>query len=121
MGLKCPECGVQHEDILSECSCGYSVYKILGIKPGVSGEETRQAYEYLAKVWESNRSSHDPVSKKKAQERLRKINEAYGIFKINLPDSSADLKKKQRYKNSSIFRCCSHNTFSCFGAFFKCV
>ena len=93
MGWKCPECAVQHEDISSECSCGYSLYKILGIKPGASGEETKQAYKYLLKVWESDRSSHDPVSKKKAEERLRKINEAYGIFRKNLPGSSADLKK----------------------------
>jgi hypothetical protein len=98
MGWKCPECGIQHEDILSECSCGYSFYKILGIKPGVSGEEARQAYNYLLKVWTSDSSSHDPVSKKKAQERLRKINEAYGIFKKNLPGSSADLKKNNLLK-----------------------
>lgn len=98
MGWKCPGCGIQHEDILSECSCGYSLYKILGIKPGVSGEEARQAYTYLLKVWESDRSSHDPVSKKKAEERLRKINEAYGIFKKNLPVSSAALKKNNVIK-----------------------
>jgi len=98
MGWKCPECAVQHEDISSECSCGYSLYKILGIKPGASGEETRQAYEYLVKVWESNRSSHDTVSKKKAEERLRKISEAYGIFKKNLHRNSAALKKNNVIK-----------------------
>jgi hypothetical protein len=98
MGWKCPECGVQHEDILSECSCGYSLYKILGTKPGASGEETKQAYQYLLKVWESDRSSHDPASKKKAEERLNKINEAYGIFRKNLPGSSADLKKNNVIK-----------------------
>jgi hypothetical protein len=98
MGWKCPECGIQHEDISSECSCGYSLYKVLGIIPGVSGEEAKQAYKYLLKVWESDRSSHDPVSKKKAEERLRKINEAYGIFKKNLPGSSADLKKSNIIK-----------------------
>jgi len=98
MGWKCPECGIQHEDISSECSCGYSPYKILGIKPGLSGEEAKQAYKYLLKVWESDSSSHDTVSKKKAEERLRKINEAYGIFKKNLPGSSADLKKNNVLK-----------------------
>lgn len=50
------------------------------------------------KVWESDSSSHDTVSKKKAEERLRKINEAYGIFKKNLPGSSADLKKNNVLK-----------------------
>lgn len=98
MGWKCPECGIQHEDISSECSCGYSLYRILGIKPGVSGEEAKKAYAYLLKVWESDRSSHDPVSKKKAEERLKKINEAYGIFKKNLPVSPAALKKNNALK-----------------------
>ena len=98
MGWKCPECGIEHEDISSECSCGYSLYKILGINPGASDEEASQAYKYLLKVWESGRSSHDPVSKKKAEERLRKINEAYDIFKKNLPGSSADLKKNNVMK-----------------------
>ena len=98
MGWQCPECGIQHEDISSECSCGYSLYKILGIKPGASGEETKQAYKYLLKIWASDRSSYDPVSRKKAEEKLRKINEAYGIFKKNLPGSSADLKKNNIIK-----------------------
>lgn len=98
MGWKCPECGLQHEDISSECPCGYSLHKILGIKPGASREETKEAYKYLLKVWEADRSSHDPASKKKAEERLRKIKEAYGIFKKNLPISSADLKKNKVIK-----------------------
>ena len=98
MGWKCPKCGIQHEDIPTECSCGYSVYKILDIQPGVSGEEAKQAYKYLLKVWESDRSSSDPVLKKKAEDRLRKINEAYGILKTNLPDGPSDLKKNNVIK-----------------------
>ena len=98
MGWKCPECGIKHGDISPECSCGYSFYKILGIKSDVSGEEAKQAYKYLLKVWESDRSSHDPVSKKRAEERLRKINEAYGIFRQNLSGSSSGLKKNNVIK-----------------------
>jgi hypothetical protein len=93
MQWKCPQCGIQHDDILSECSCGYSAYKILGIKSGASAQEAKQAYKYLLTVWQTDRSSHDPASKKKAEERLKKINEAYEIFRNNHSDSSVESKK----------------------------
>jgi len=94
----CPQCGIEHEDILSECSCGYSAYKILGIRPEASAEEAKQAYKYLLNVWQTDSSSHDPVSKKKAQERLKKINGAYDIFRNNLPGSSVEPKKSTNTK-----------------------
>ena len=100
MGWKCPECGNQHEDISSECSCGYSMYKILGIKPGASGEEARQAYKYLLTVWQTDRSSHDAASRKKAEERLKKINGAYEILKENLPGGPSEVKKSSSLKIS---------------------
>jgi hypothetical protein len=98
MAWKCPDCGVQHEDVSPECSCGYSLYKILGIKPGASAEEVKQAYKYLLKVWQEDRSGQDPLSKKKAEDRLKKINEAYEIFRKNIPESSADAKKSSFVK-----------------------
>ena len=100
MGWKCPECGNQHEDISSECSCGYSMYKILGIKPGASGEEARQAYKYLLTVWQTDRSSDDTASRKKAEERLKKINGAYEILKENLPGGPSEVKKSSSLKIS---------------------
>ena len=100
MGWKCPECGNQHEDISSDCSCGYSLYKILGIKPGASGEEARQAYKYLLTVWQTDRSALDAASRKKAEERLRKINLAYEILKENLPGGPSEVKKSSSLKIS---------------------
>jgi len=93
MVWKCPECGVQNDDSATECSCGYSFYKMLGIKPGASAEEARQSYKYLLKVWQADRSSQDPLSKKKSEERLKKINEAYDIFRKNMPESSVGSNK----------------------------
>jgi len=93
MAWKCPECGTQNESSLTECSCGYSFFKILGIKPGASAEEAKQAYKYLLAVWRTDRSGQDPLSKKKAEDRLKKINEAYEIFRRNISEGSVDSKK----------------------------
>ena len=98
MAWKCPGCGVQHEDVSQECSCGYSLYKILGIKPGASVDEAKQSYKYLRKVWQADRSDQDPLSKKKAEDRLKKINEAFEIFRKNSSESSADMKKSSFIK-----------------------
>jgi len=100
MGWKCPECGDQHEDIFSECSCGFSAYKILGIKPGSSGEEAKQAYKYLLTVWQTDSSSHDAASRKRAEERLKKINGAYGILRDNLSGGPSEVKKSSSLKIS---------------------
>ena len=100
MGWKCPECGNQHEDISSECSCGYSMYKILGVKPSATGEEVRQAYKYLLTVWRADRSSHDTASGKRAEERLKKINSAYEILKASLTGTPPEVKESSSLKIS---------------------
>ncbi len=81
MKWKCPECGLENSDTFLECTCGYAFHKILGVKPGSTREEVRQTYQYLQKVWEENIQSQDPVMKQKAQERIKKIEEAYNIYK----------------------------------------
>lgn len=52
-------------------------YKLLGVAPGASGQELKEAYRDLAKVWHPDRFSHDPRLQQKAQEKLKEINEAY--------------------------------------------
>jgi hypothetical protein len=81
MAWKCPECGMNNDEVVSECACGYAFYKVLGVKPDASEKEVKQAYKYLLNVWETDRISDDPLSKKKAQDRLKKINEAYNNFR----------------------------------------
>jgi hypothetical protein len=76
------------------------MYKILGIKPGASGEEAGQAYKYLLTVWQTNRSSKDAASGIKAEDRLRKINIAYEILKKNLPPAPSKVKKSSPVKIS---------------------
>jgi hypothetical protein len=81
MKWKCPECGLENSDKFLECTCGYAFYKILGVTPGASREEVDQTYQYLKKVWDKNIQSRDPSLKNKSQERIKKIEEAYGIYK----------------------------------------
>ena len=83
MAWKCPECGKDNEDISKGCSCGYAFFKILGVKPDATPESVKQTYDYLVNVWRTNITSKDPVAKKKAEERLKKIDEAYSLFKLN--------------------------------------
>jgi hypothetical protein len=52
-------------------------YELLGVTPGASAGELKQAYHDLAKVWHPDRFSHDPRLQQKAQEKLKEINEAY--------------------------------------------
>ncbi len=52
-------------------------YSVLGLKPGASKDEIREAYRDLVKVWHPDRFAHDPVFQKKAQENLKQINKAY--------------------------------------------
>ena len=81
MNWKCPECGLEVSDKFLECTCGYAFYKILGVNPGASREEVDQTYRYLKKVWDKNIHSKDPVMQQKAQERMRKIEGAYSLYK----------------------------------------
>ena len=85
MAWKCPDCGVSNAEATLDCRCGFAYYKILGVKPGASKEEIKQAYEYLQNVWKVENYSHDPSLKKKAQERLKQINNAYKLSKHFAP------------------------------------
>ncbi len=52
-------------------------YETLGLRPGASPREVRQAYIDLTKVWHPDRFNDDPRLKKKAEAKLREINAAY--------------------------------------------
>ncbi|BAY25876.1 dynamin family protein [Calothrix sp. NIES-2100] len=55
-------------------------YGILGLQPGVSLSEVKQAYKTLVKKWHPDLFVHQPQLQKQAQEKMRLINEAYTIL-----------------------------------------
>ena len=56
-------------------------YRVLGLAPGSSKEEVRQAYRDLAQVWHPDRFSHSDRLEAKAQKNLKRINEAFEVLK----------------------------------------
>ncbi len=52
-------------------------YNILDINTNAKEQDVKQAYRDLVKVWHLDRFTHDPKLRKKAEEKLKEINEAY--------------------------------------------
>jgi hypothetical protein len=51
--------------------------EVLGLSIGASAQELKAAYRDMAKVWHPDRFTHDPRLQRKAQEKLKEINDAY--------------------------------------------
>jgi hypothetical protein len=56
-------------------------YQALGLKPGASPEEMKQAYRDMVKVWHPDRFGHDERLRVMAQDKLKEINGAYETLK----------------------------------------
>jgi len=52
-------------------------YEELGLQPGATPAQVRQAYRDMANVWHPDRFAHDPRLQEKAQEKLKAVNDAY--------------------------------------------
>lgn len=53
------------------------LHDVLGITPGASQDEVKEAYRELIKVWHPDRFAHDAKLQKKAQLKLQEINHAF--------------------------------------------
>ena len=62
----------------------HHAYEILGLKPGASQIEVKQAYRKLVKLWHPDRFFVQQ-EKQKAEERIKEINEAYNQLKYYQP------------------------------------
>jgi len=61
-------------------------YRILGLRAGAPQTEIKAAYRDLAQVWHPDRFSHSDRLKEKAQQNLKRINEAFQALKDYVPD-----------------------------------
>ena len=52
-------------------------YTLLDVRPGATAEELKLAHRDLTKVWHPDRFASDPTLRRKAEEKLKAINEAY--------------------------------------------
>ena len=61
-------------------------YEILELDPGVSSKDVTQAYKDLVNVWHPDRFSKIPRLRRKAEEKLKEVNEAYEKLQSYLSD-----------------------------------
>ncbi len=57
-------------------------YTILGLQPGASQSDLKQAYRTLVKKWHPDLFVNKPQQQKQAQEKMRLINEAYTLLDV---------------------------------------
>jgi hypothetical protein len=75
-------------------------YEILGLKPGASEEDAKSAFRDLVQVWHPDRFSHNPSLQKKAEEKLKEINNAYEAVKTHIATTSREAAQS-RANNST--------------------
>ena len=56
-------------------------FDTLGLEPGATSQEIKEAVRDLIKVWHPDRFTDNPRLQLKAQEKLKRINEAYELIK----------------------------------------
>jgi uncharacterized membrane protein YgcG len=62
--------------------------EILELSPDASMDDLNQAYRDLVNIWHPDRLGHNPRLKKKAEEKLKELNQAYEALKPVLSSES---------------------------------
>lgn len=81
-------------------------YKILDLNTNATEQEVKQAYRELVKVWHPDRFAHDIKLQKRAEEKLKEINDAYQRIvehfnKSYTRQQSQQYQKTEKKENSS--------------------
>ena len=67
-------------------------YRILGLRAGASSAEVKAAYRDLAQVWHPDRFAHSERLHEKAQQNLKRINEAYQTLQDYDPPAGGEVE-----------------------------
>lgn len=70
-------------------------FQLLELGPNPSIEELDQAYKDMVNIWHPDRFAHNPRLKRKAEEKLKEVNQAYEALK---PLLSTKSKKETKVK-----------------------
>jgi len=85
----------------------HKYYEILGLKPGATEEQVKQARRKLAKVWHPDRFPDDSSLKEMAEEKLKEINFAYEYLKSHQytppPGEERPYSKKSTIRKMNLF------------------
>jgi tetratricopeptide (TPR) repeat protein len=83
-------------------------YELLGLKPGASKEEIKQAYKDLLTVWNPEKFTNEPSLQQKAREKTKEIDEAYEkliiyLLKSSEQPSQSEFKENDNSKGSQFY------------------
>ena len=71
-------------------------YRILGIAPGAPPDEVKRAWRDLAQVWHPDRFPPDSRLRQKAENNLKRINEAYAVLASYVPTGPVPRRSRLR-------------------------
>ena len=77
--------------------------RILGLPAGSSAEDIRMAWLDLARVWHPDRFPNDERLRKKADNKLGEVNEAYDALKDYDPEKRPGVASRMRHSVAIIF------------------
>jgi len=81
MAWKCPQCRQINENALNKCTCGYAYYDVLGLRENAPAQSVEQTYKYLIEVWKTPAEAHNSSARGRLDERVKKINDAYDVYR----------------------------------------
>nr|WP_321403805.1 DnaJ domain-containing protein [uncultured Desulfobacter sp.] len=92
---------------------------ILGLGPSATRTDARTAFRRLAKTWHPDRFATDPAKAKRAEEKMKQLNEAFHFLLPLLPQNVVGQEDDQRPSASNHDRTSTHGRSNLFQDFFS--